>query len=140
MPAIESRDVNLIGKSPDVLSKTDGPPTFFSCPECGGSLWELKEGGKIRFRCHTGHGFTAETLLTEQYNEFEHALWTAIRVLQERSSLHRELAGRMEPQGMDAMAKKYNEISVAERQQSEVLREFFRREFPGDQRPIQLHE
>jgi len=134
----ESREVMLNGQNPDVIAQKDGPPTYLSCPECGGTLWEIKEGSQIRFRCHTGHGFTTETLLHEQQNEFEHALWTAIRLLQERSALHRQLANRVEDRGMDAMAKKYDEMSIAEGQQSEVLREFFHRQFPGDPRPIQL--
>jgi two-component system chemotaxis response regulator CheB len=34
-----------------------GTPSTFSCPECGGILWELEEGGLLRFRCRVGHAF-----------------------------------------------------------------------------------
>src|SRR5688500_18102992 len=38
-----------------------GPLTQFTCPECKGSLVKISEGGLFRFRCHTGHGFSAES-------------------------------------------------------------------------------
>jgi two-component system chemotaxis response regulator CheB len=35
----------------------------FTCPECHGVLTMLREDMITRFRCHTGHAFSAETLL-----------------------------------------------------------------------------
>src|SRR5215216_4024246 len=40
-----------------------GSMTQFTCPECRGALVGIKEGGLFRFRCHTGHGFSADSLL-----------------------------------------------------------------------------
>jgi two-component system chemotaxis response regulator CheB len=33
------------------------PPSPFTCPDCGGTLWELNEGSLVRYRCHVGHSF-----------------------------------------------------------------------------------
>ena len=38
-------------------------PSSFACPECHGVLLQMKEGGRIRFRCHTGHGYSLDSLL-----------------------------------------------------------------------------
>jgi two-component system chemotaxis response regulator CheB len=46
----------------DVLKFGELSP--FTCPECHGVLTMLREGRIIRFRCHTGHAFSADTLLT----------------------------------------------------------------------------
>jgi two-component system, chemotaxis family, protein-glutamate methylesterase/glutaminase len=42
-----------------------GEPSLFTCPECHGILLRLKAGGGLRFRCHTGHAYTADALLAE---------------------------------------------------------------------------
>jgi len=35
-----------------------GERSPYSCPECGGVLWELKDGELMRFRCRVGHAYT----------------------------------------------------------------------------------
>jgi two-component system chemotaxis response regulator CheB len=57
-------------------------------------LWALSDGNLLRFRCRAGHAFSAESLLAEQSEALEEALWTALRALKERSALARRMAGR----------------------------------------------
>ncbi|TVR72036.1 MAG: chemotaxis protein CheB [Sphaerobacteraceae bacterium] len=59
----------------------------FSCPECGGVLKEETSGNLSHFRCHVGHTFSEQTLLNSHGELVEKALWTALRVLDERMSL-----------------------------------------------------
>ena len=40
-----------------------GEPSSFACPECHGVLLQLKEGTRTRFRCHTGHAYSVNSLL-----------------------------------------------------------------------------
>ncbi|MDB5581178.1 MAG: Protein-glutamate methylesterase [Bradyrhizobium sp.] len=61
-----------------------GSPSPFTCPDCGGSLFELHDKNPLRFRCHTGHGFSIRTLASTQEEIAENALWSGIRALQER--------------------------------------------------------
>src|SRR5262249_12860743 len=35
-----------------------GKPSGFSCPECGGALWQSRQKLDTRFRCHVGHAYT----------------------------------------------------------------------------------
>jgi two-component system, chemotaxis family, protein-glutamate methylesterase/glutaminase len=68
--------------------------TLIACPDCGGVLWELDINGIRHYRCHIGHGFSEESLVHLQADYLETALWTAVRVLDERSMLAKRLASR----------------------------------------------
>jgi two-component system chemotaxis response regulator CheB len=104
-----SRDVAEEGT--DALNATPlpGPPSPFTCPECGGALWELRSGELVRFHCHVGHGFSSESLVAAQSEALEAALWTALRALQESSALRRRMADRARERGMTAIARSYEE-------------------------------
>jgi two-component system chemotaxis response regulator CheB len=67
-----------------------GEPSKYACPECHGVLLELKDRAPLRFRCHTGHAYTLESLLSEMDEMIEDSLWNAIRALEERAMLMRE--------------------------------------------------
>lgn len=60
-----------------------GELTSFTCPECHGALVRLMEGNIIRFRCHTGHAFTASALLAGITKTIEEALWSSMRAVEE---------------------------------------------------------
>jgi two-component system chemotaxis response regulator CheB len=55
----------------------------YTCPECHGVLTAIKEGKRLRFRCHTGHAFSADSLLASITESIEENLWSAIRSVQE---------------------------------------------------------
>jgi two-component system chemotaxis response regulator CheB len=69
-----------------------GEPSTYACPECHGVLLAMKEGDRVRFRCHTGHAYSAESLITEFDDAIDAALWNAVRALQEKVILIRSLA------------------------------------------------
>jgi two-component system chemotaxis response regulator CheB len=60
-----------------------GELTPYTCPECSGVLAKLKDGDRIRFRCHTGHAFSADSLLASLTENIEASLWSAIRGVDE---------------------------------------------------------
>jgi two-component system chemotaxis response regulator CheB len=70
---------------------TLGEPSKYACPECHGVLLQMKEAIPVRFRCHTGHAYTIESLLSEMGDVIEDSLWTAIRALEERAMLMRHM-------------------------------------------------
>lgn len=72
-----------------------GEQVPFNCPGCGGVLWQMKKGGLLRYRCHTGHSYTAATLMAEQKTKMEETLWIALRMFEE----NRNLLLRMGAQG-----------------------------------------
>jgi two-component system chemotaxis response regulator CheB len=65
-----------------------------TCPECGGTLWQLDGARPVRFRCHTGHAFTARVLEALQCSTLEDAIWAAVRALHEQEQLFRQLHGK----------------------------------------------
>jgi two-component system chemotaxis response regulator CheB len=68
-----------------------GKPSAFSCPDCGGVLWEVPDDNMLRFKCRVGHGLTAESLLSAQTENLEAALWSSLRALEEKADLLRRL-------------------------------------------------
>jgi two-component system chemotaxis response regulator CheB len=73
--------------------------TGITCPECGGALWEHDEEGLLRFKCHVGHAYSADSLEISQSQSLEASLWAALRSLQERADLFRRLARRVGGEG-----------------------------------------
>jgi two-component system, chemotaxis family, protein-glutamate methylesterase/glutaminase len=81
-----------------------GQPSSLTCPECGGGLWELKDTKPLRYRCHTGHGYSARALENAQAGVAEQALWSSVRALEEREILLRRLANVAQATGDTAQA------------------------------------
>jgi two-component system, chemotaxis family, protein-glutamate methylesterase/glutaminase len=69
-----------------------GEPSNYACPECHGVLLEMKEADRVRFRCHTGHAYSLESLMAEIDQAVEDSLWIAIRSIQEKELLMRKVA------------------------------------------------
>ncbi|AMV23329.1 Chemotaxis response regulator protein-glutamate methylesterase [Gemmata sp. SH-PL17] len=86
-----------------------GQVSMFTCPECGGALWQTDEPRLIQFRCHVGHSYDAEVLLTEQTDALEAALWTAVRTFREKTVLTQQLATRERERGNEDGAKRFEE-------------------------------
>ena len=67
-------------------------PSPYACPECHGVLLQLKEGGRIRFRCHIGHAYTVDSLLADITDGIEQAMGVAVRALEEGGLLMGQMA------------------------------------------------
>jgi two-component system chemotaxis response regulator CheB len=72
-----------------------GEASLYACPECHGVLLQLKEGSNIRFRCHTGHAYSVETLLSEFNQKTEEILWNALRSIEETVLLLKRMASHL---------------------------------------------
>jgi two-component system chemotaxis response regulator CheB len=83
-----------------------GEPSPYSCPECGGVLWEIKDDDVMRFRCRVGHAYNGETLSQEQGRTVEGALWMAVRALEEQGAVKRRLAERARRARQHALAER----------------------------------
>jgi two-component system chemotaxis response regulator CheB len=86
-----------------------GEVSVFTCPECGGTLWQVDDTGMVRFRCHVGHAYGAEVLLSEQTEALEAALWTAVRTFKEKCVLATQLAHNEQSGGDAATAARFHE-------------------------------
>jgi two-component system chemotaxis response regulator CheB len=100
----------------------NGVPSGFTCPECGGGLWESDEGGLPRYRCRTGHGYSIETLLAEQSGNVEAGMWAALRALEERAALTRRMAARFRARGRRSTAERFERQANAAVEQGVAIR------------------
>jgi two-component system chemotaxis response regulator CheB len=104
MPEVVDRDMVQQARN-----ERRGDVSVFTCPECGGSLWQVDETGLVRFRCHVGHAYQAEVLLAEQTEALEAALWTAVRTFKEKAVLATQLANLERAAGNALAAERFAE-------------------------------
>jgi two-component system chemotaxis response regulator CheB len=98
-----------------------GTPSNFSCPECHGVLLRLDGGLPQRYRCHTGHAYSADSLVAAVGESIEAALWNAARALEEGGLVLNHLAEHFragQPQKAAALAAQ----ALAARRDSEAVR------------------
>lgn len=72
-------------------------PVAITCPDCGGALRQSQVGSLKQFRCHIGHVYTAEVMVHGQFIAMEQSLETALRSLNERAELCRQMAEQAGP-------------------------------------------
>ena len=54
----------------------------------------MEHGKVLRYRCHTGHAFTGDVLLSESQQSLEETLWVALPMMEERRNLLSSMAIR----------------------------------------------
>jgi two-component system chemotaxis response regulator CheB len=84
-----------------------GQLTPYACPECHGVLSAIKDGGLIRYRCHTGHAYSADSLLTSITENIEDTLWSAIRGVEESIILLNNLGDHYADKNQPKLAAMY---------------------------------
>jgi two-component system chemotaxis response regulator CheB len=102
-----------------------GSPSIFTCPECHGTLLQLKEDGRTRYRCHTGHAYSADSLLSEVTESVEETLWSAIRNIDESAMLMRHMAEHVRESDAPAAERFLAKARDAERRSQLVRRAVF---------------
>ena len=118
--AVENRFARGVGNM-EQLEKIATPSTF-TCPECQGTLWELHGQQPQRFRCHTGHSFTARMLGELQHDKAEDAIWAAVRALQEKEKLYLNLAAKAQVWQHPGTASEYAAKARQAGEQADVLK------------------
>jgi len=94
----------------------------FTCSECGGALWESASENILRFRCHVGHAFTAESVEAGQRNGLEVVMWTALRALEESAALQRRLAERARDRGLGGLETLHRRRAGDAEERADVIR------------------
>lgn len=102
---------------------SDSSLSGFSCPECGGRLWEFHDHDLLRFQCRVGHRYSAETLLDEQFEEIEGTLWAAVNALEESSTLARRLSDQASERDHRLTAERFDTKARESLEHASVLRQ-----------------
>jgi two-component system chemotaxis response regulator CheB len=100
-----------------------GESSSFACPECHGVLMQATEGSRIRFRCHTGHAYSAESLLADIRDQIEVQVWNAIRAMQEGDLLMRAMAEHVDNVHAPADSSTLRERAEELHRQADTLRQ-----------------
>lgn len=111
------REIDIVLQNENSLQS--GVPQFgeltpYTCPDCHGVLSSIKEGMRVRYRCHTGHAFSADTLLQALTENIEQSMWSAIRGMEESvlflNHVGDHLAGSNKPKVAALYFQKANEV------------------------------
>ena len=108
-----------------------GEPSKYACPECHGVLLQMKDATPLRFRCHTGHAYTIESLLSEMDDVIEDSLWNAIRALEERAMLVRHAS--MHARGENGDGEKLRRSAEETQRRADLVRQAVLLHDPGSQ-------
>jgi two-component system chemotaxis response regulator CheB len=96
-----------------------GVPAAVVCPICQGVLTEAQPGVFEHFRCHVGHAFSMESLLREQSESLERALWAAVRALEESAALSLRLSASEQSE----LRHRFREKASTQAEQAELIRQ-----------------
>jgi two-component system chemotaxis response regulator CheB len=89
------------------------------CPSCQGAMTETVENGLLRFRCHVGHAFSVDSLLAEQTESLEAALWASVRALEESA----QLADRLASSSDRILAPRFRDKAAALRHHAALIQD-----------------
>ncbi len=95
----------------------------FTCPECRGVLTLLREGSVVRFRCHTGHAVSANTLLYQTSEIVEEKLWDGVRALDETVMLLNTLGEQLARTGDTRAAEQCFDKAREAHERAQAIRE-----------------
>lgn len=109
------------------MEENYGAPSALVCPECNGPIWETSEGKVTQFRCLVGHAFSPESFAAEEAVAVERALWVAVKTLQERASLLRNLSDRAYSLDQTITGSNFRQQSRENEEHAEVIRGILKR-------------
>jgi two-component system, chemotaxis family, protein-glutamate methylesterase/glutaminase len=122
----------LAGLDPSTIDSVEHPGELsaFTCPECSGPLYEIRDGELLRFRCRVGHAYTADSVLDEKSEVLENALYTALNTLEESAAMSDRLAGRSRKDQREHAAARFEKRAREARRQAAVIRRILTKEMP----------
>ena len=100
----------------------NGEPSGFTCPDCGGALYERPGEQLLHFRCRTGHAFSPESLLAKQSDTLDAALWAALRSLEENAAMARRMEKRAREHGNEMSRRRYERRAHEAEKHAKLLR------------------
>ena len=89
----------------------------FTCPECRGPLFQIKQKGPLEFKCRVGHAMSLAMLLDQEASTQERKLYEAIVALQDGAELADYAANRVEGANAEALRNEAGQL----RRQAEAL-------------------
>src|ERR1041384_3023768 len=131
---IEARIAQQEMESDELIASVEklGTISKLTCPDCHGALWEINDKDLLRYRCHVGHAFSAESLSEGQTGMLEIALWSAVRALEEQMILYRRIVERANKSNRARAAQIFEKRAREAEAHSSVLRQLLLSNDKGD--------
>jgi two-component system chemotaxis response regulator CheB len=95
----------------------------YTCPECHGVLSRLHNGNILRYRCHTGHAYSADALLAALTEKVEDGLYNAIRGMEETILLLNHIGDHYAEANQSRLAALYFKKSKEIEKRSQPIRD-----------------
>jgi two-component system chemotaxis response regulator CheB len=130
-PREDPVDRGILGVAEDL----SGPGSPFSCPACGGVLYEREP--PEQYLCRLGHRYSPETLAKSQLETVEDALWTALRTLEESASLAERVRDRAAARGDPAMELRFEARREGAQARADRIRALLRGQRGSDEDEIE---
>jgi two-component system chemotaxis response regulator CheB len=99
--------------------------TGLTCPECHGAIWEVRGGDHkdiVQFKCRLGHKYGPQSMIEAHSDTLEHAMWAALRCLEENIALTKRLVEYSRNLGRDKAAELYGRQIREKEKHAQVLR------------------
>lgn len=95
----------------------------YACPECNGVLSKIMDGNIARFRCHTGHAYSIDSLMSSLSEKIEDNLYGAIRGMDESILLLNQLGDHFAELNQLKLAAVYFRKAMEIKEQSVIIRD-----------------
>lgn len=102
--------------------EVDSQITDLTCPDCRGTIWEVRRGKAKEYRCRVGHTFSTRTMFSEQSATQEEGIYSAIVALEEGASLASRIADEFEP----AVGERLRAEAKEREAQAEAIRQILK--------------
>jgi len=99
-----------------------GVLSTFACPECHGVLTRIMDGNLTRYRCHTGHAYSADALMVSLTENIEDGLYNAIRGMDETIMLLNHIGDHYAEVNQPKLAASYFKKANETQERSKLVR------------------
>jgi two-component system, chemotaxis family, protein-glutamate methylesterase/glutaminase len=115
-------EIAIAGSSGMERAEELGDRSVLACPDCHGVLWEIKDGGLTRYRCHIGHAYTEQALEAGLQDDLARALGSALRALDDRIQPLRQMEWQAREKNRDLLAEEWADRAKKVEAEAEVVR------------------
>jgi two-component system chemotaxis response regulator CheB len=133
-----SRDVAETGAQDVYQTEKLGAPVPCICPDCGGTLYEWRDGDLFQYTCHVGHRYSGDSLRSAQNDDLDHALWAALRALQESGALRQRMSDHARQRGMDTIADEYAQQARESDRRADTIRRVLMPDVEPGEEPVDI--
>jgi two-component system chemotaxis response regulator CheB len=122
-------EVDVARGGPSNMQEMDriGRRSVLTCPDCDGIMWEIDEGKLTRYRCHQGHGYSADVMGIAIEESVRRALGSGLRALEERIALMRKLRKQAEQRDSQRTAANWASKERELEAEAQTIRDSLRR-------------